>query len=84
MIGVSQEFEIQTFFGAKLFVRIYAVETHAENHGVALGIFWLIHLKIMSFAGAARSLVLGIKIQNDPFATVILEADRRSPPAMAA
>jgi len=78
MIGVGQQFEIQAFLGAERFMRIHAVEAHTQNHGVAFGKLWLVHLKLVGFSRSTGRLVFGIEIQDDPLASVIFQADRRS------
>jgi len=35
----------------------------------------LVHLELVGFSGSTGSLIFRIKIENDPFATVVLEAD---------
>jgi hypothetical protein len=65
---VGQEFEVQALFGTKLFVGIHAVEAYPQHDRIALGILGLIDLKVVGFARAARCLILGIEIQDDPLA----------------
>jgi hypothetical protein len=76
VIGVGQQLETQALFCAELLVGIDAVEAYSEDHCVALSVLGLVHLELVGFARSARSLVFGIEIENDPLATVILEADR--------
>jgi len=78
MISVGQEFEVETLFSTELLVRIDAVETDSEHDGVMCREFRLVHLKLVGFPRSTRSLVFGIEIQDDPFATVIFQADRRA------
>ena len=33
-VAVSQQLEVQSFFGAELFMRVHAVHTHSQNHRV--------------------------------------------------
>src|SRR5580693_1187988 len=74
-VAIGQQLEVQSFFGAELFMRVYAVYIHAQHYRVALGILRLIRLKVVRFARAAGSLILGIKIEHHPAAAVILQAD---------
>ena len=75
MAGVGEEFEVQPFFGAKVFVRIDAVDADSENDGVAIGIFRLVHLKLVGFSCSPRSLIFWIEIKHNPFTPKIFQAD---------
>src|ERR1700733_2885384 len=71
---IGQQLEVQSFFRAELFMRLHAVEAHAQHHRVALGKFRLVDLKIVRFPRASRSLVLRIKVEHHPLSSIILEA----------
>lgn len=76
MVCVRQEFEIQAFFRAEVFVRGHALPTHTQDYGVAFGVLRLVHLKLVGFAGSTRGLIFGIEIKDDPLTAVGFEADR--------
>ena len=75
VIGIRQQFEIETFLGTELFVGIDAIEAHAQNDRIALGVFSLIDLEIVGFAGATGRLVFRIEVQHHPFAAVVAQTD---------
>jgi hypothetical protein len=78
VVGVGQEFEVQALFGAEFFVRVDAVEAYAEDDRVVVRVFRLVDLEVVGFAGAAGGLILGIEIQDDPLAAIIVQANRRA------
>ena len=49
---------------------------HAEDDGIFLFELTQVALKIVRFLGATAGELLGIKIENDPFAAEIVEAER--------
>jgi len=55
-------------------VGVDAVEAHSQNCGIALGVLGLVDLKIVRLACAAGGLILGIEIEDYPFAAVVLQA----------
>ena len=73
--GVGEKFEIQSLLGAEILVGIDGVEADSEDYGIVLDVFGLVHLKLVGFAGSTGSLIFGIEVEDDPFATVILQAD---------
>jgi len=78
VVRVCEQSEVQAFFRAELLVGIHVVGTHAKNDRVTLGVLWLIHLKLVGFPRSTRRLVFRIEVQDDPFPTVVLEADEGS------
>ena len=75
MIRVCQKSEIETAFRAELFVGIHAVEAHAQDDCITLGILGLVHLELVGFAGSTRGLIFRVEIEHDPLAAIIAEAD---------
>jgi hypothetical protein len=78
VVGVGEEFEVESFFGAELFVGVDGVEAHAQNYGVAVGVLRLVHLKLVGFAGSTWGLVFGVEVEHHPFAAVVLQTNGRS------
>jgi len=78
VICVRKQLEVETLFRAELFVGIDVVAADSEDDSVTLGVFRLIHLKLVGFTGSTGGLVFWIEIEDDPFATVVFEADGTS------
>ena len=78
MLGVGEEFEIQSLLCAEVFVGIDTVEADSKNDCIALGVLRLVHLKLVGFAGSTWGLVFGIEIEDDPFSAVVFQADGRA------
>src|SRR5579859_438044 len=75
---VGKKFEVQTFFGAEILVRLAGVETHAQHNCILSLIFCLILLKTVGLKGASLSEIFGIEVKNYPFAPILLQRNRRS------
>ena len=82
-VAISQQLEVQSFFGAELFMRVHAVHTYAENHGVPFGVLRMICLKVVRFPRASRSLILGVRESIDLAPAVILQVSQKHLPARA-
>ncbi len=76
VIGVGKQPEVKALLGAELLVGIDGVAADTEDDSVAFGVLRLVHLKLVGFAGSTRGLVFGIEVEDDPLASVVLEADR--------
>src|SRR5581483_10252635 len=51
------------------------IEADSKNDSIALGIFRLVHLKLVGFFRSTRGLIFGIEVEDDPFAAKVFEAD---------
>src|SRR5437868_7237544 len=72
---VCQKLEIQSFFRAKLPMRIACVKTYAEHHRILRLILCSISLEIVGLNRAALGEVFGIEIQYHPFSPILLKRD---------
>ena len=70
-VAIGQQLKFSSSL-AQNFGGSLAVYAHAENYRVARGVLGLIDLEVMGLAGTAGSLILGIKIEDDPVAVVVL------------
>ena len=59
-------------------MRIGTIDAYAQNHRAGFVVLRKIALKILRFHRATAGHVLRIKIENDPFALEIFQADLRS------
>src|SRR6185312_834571 len=75
---IRQELEIESFFRAELLVGIAGIKAHAQNDCVLRLILCFIALEVVRLNRASLSKILGIEVQNDPFAAILIERDRAS------
>src|SRR5206468_13005533 len=64
----------QPFFCAEALVGVRTVNAHAEDCRVPASELSLIALEVVRFKGAAWGHVLGIEVERDPFAAIILQS----------
>jgi len=76
MVGVGEHLEVEGVLGAPGFVVGDGVEADAEDHGIEGVIFIEVALEVVRFDGAAPGLVLGVEVEDDPFALELGEADK--------
>ena len=76
MFSVRQQFEVQTFLCAELFVRVDAVNADTQDNRIPLAELRLVFLKIVRLDCAAGRHVLWIKVENHPLALVVCQTDR--------
>jgi hypothetical protein len=72
---VREELEGQALLCAEALVAVRGVEADAQHGGVECGVFVEVTLKVVGLDGAAGGLVLGVEVENDPFAFVVGEAN---------
>ena len=73
--GIGQQFEIEPFFCAKILMRLHRVHTHAEDDRARLLVLHEIALEIPRLHRATAREIFRIKIEHDPFATIIFQTD---------
>src|SRR5258707_381824 len=78
VVRVSQQFEIEPFFGAETLVGVDVVHANAQHYRVVLGILGGVGLEVMGLAGAARGLIFGVEVEHGPLAALIPPARARS------
>ena len=59
-------------------MRLRRIDAYSENDSLGVTVFREIALKIVRLHGATAGEILGIKIKDDPFATVIFQAHLRT------
>src|SRR5439155_15477763 len=74
-VGIGQQFEIESFLRAEILVRLRGIDTYAENHRASLLILREIALEIPRLHRATAREIFRIKIEHDPFATIIFQTD---------
>ena len=77
-VGISEQFEIEPFFRAKVFVRLCGIDAHSENDYASIAVLCEIALKIARLHGATAGEIFRVEIKDDPFASVILQAHLRT------
>ena len=75
VVWIGEELEAEGIFGAPGFVSFDGIEGDTEDYGVGGVVLGLIALEVMSFDGAALGLILGVEVEDDPFAFVVGEGD---------
>ena len=78
VIRVSKQFEGERVLGAERLVALDRIERDAEDDRAERVVLGQITLEVMRLDGAALSEILGIEVQNDPFASEIVKAYRRA------
>ena len=68
--GVRDEFEGQFELFLELVMRLHVVARHAKDSGAGLDEILVLVAELHRFCGAARGVVLGIKVQNQNLAKV--------------
>jgi hypothetical protein len=76
VFGIGEQLEAESFLGAKLLVSVLVLTADAKDDGIFLLVVREITLEVACFDGAAAGEILGIKVQHDPFATKVAQADR--------
>src|SRR5205823_12195213 len=74
-IGVGQELKVQSFLCTKVFMRFGVVYADPEDNRTGVLVFSQIALKVLRFQGATAGKILWVKIENDPFALVIIQTN---------
>jgi len=74
-LSVGEQLEVQTFLGAELLVRLFILRADAEDHGVFCFELGEVALEAVGFDGAAGREVLGIEIEDHPFAAIVTECN---------
>jgi len=77
-VGIGEQFEIEAFFGAKIFVRLGGVDAHSENDCAGITIFRDVSLEVVRLQRATAGEIFGIEIKNHPFTAIILQAHLRT------
>jgi len=67
-VGVGDERERQLLLGGEIGMTAHAVARHADDDGVARGEFGVQVAEVLRLAGAGGGAVLGVEINNYPFA----------------
>src|SRR6266566_5915789 len=71
IVCVREQPETETFFRTKLLVGGFVLHAYTEDDRVFLFILAEVALKIVRFLGTTTGEILGIEIENDPFAAKI-------------
>jgi hypothetical protein len=77
-VGISEQFEVEPFLRAKIFVGLRGVDAYSEDNCAGITIFRDVSLKIARLQRATACEILGIEIKNHPFTVIIFQAHLRT------